>query len=48
MHGYQTIKIYPGNLVFLLSKIMLLNIVKKALKGPVKIFLVNQKFMWGI
>ena len=31
----------------LLSEIMLLNTVNKSMKGPVKIFLVNQKFMWG-
>ena len=32
----------PLPLALLLSKIMLLNTVKKSMKGPVKIFLVNQ------
>ena len=44
MYDYRTIKI--ANLLLTTIKNMLLNIVKKSMKGPVKICLVNQKFMW--
>ena len=48
MHDYRTIeiaKLLPSCLITI--KIMLLNTVKKSMKGPEKSFLVNQKFMSG-
>ena len=46
MHGYRTIKI--ANLLSYYYQKHVIKYCEKSIKGPVKIFLVNHKFMWGI